>query len=178
MTDLKLKLNIIHKSLFFNYSDTICDLGCVEELANYGEYSGAPSENQVYEYAKVIMSLLTKEHHPDGKALIMGGGIANFTNVATTFKVWLLSAAGEAAINGNQDKMTFLNQMNGEVAWGLCIGRIQDFSPGGGGHYDYFFELTRKKSFPPDGTSWQAHTKGLHFLRGWGCTTIYKRIWR
>ena len=28
------------------YSDTICDLGGTSELANYGEYSGAPSEQQ------------------------------------------------------------------------------------------------------------------------------------
>ena len=28
------------------YSDTICDLGGTKELANYGEYSGAPSEQQ------------------------------------------------------------------------------------------------------------------------------------
>ena len=29
---------------------------------------------------------MTKEKHPDGKVLIIGGGIANFTNVAATFK--------------------------------------------------------------------------------------------
>ncbi|CAM1321921.1 ACLY (predicted) [Pycnogonum litorale] len=68
------------------YSDTICDLGGSSELANYGEYSGAPSEQQTYEYAKTILSLMTKEIHPDGKILIIGGGIANFTNVAATFK--------------------------------------------------------------------------------------------
>ncbi|XP_063985408.1 ATP-citrate synthase [Diachasmimorpha longicaudata] len=68
------------------YSDTICDLGGASELANYGEYSGAPSEQQTYEYAKTILSLMTKEKHPDGKVLIIGGGIANFTNVAATFK--------------------------------------------------------------------------------------------
>lgn len=68
------------------YSDTICDLGLASELANYGEYSGAPSEQQTYEYAKTILGLMTKEHHPDGKVLIIGGGIANFTNVAATFK--------------------------------------------------------------------------------------------
>lgn len=68
------------------YSDTICDLGSSSELANYGEYSGAPSEQQTYEYAKTILSLMTKEKHPDGKVLIIGGGIANFTNVASTFK--------------------------------------------------------------------------------------------
>lgn len=69
------------------YSDTICDLGGSQELANYGEYSGAPSESQTFEYAKTILSLMTKEPHPNGKVLIIGGGIANFTNVAATFKV-------------------------------------------------------------------------------------------
>lgn len=48
-------------------SDTICDLGGVNELANYGEYSGAPSEQQTYDYAKTILSLMTREKHPDGK---------------------------------------------------------------------------------------------------------------
>ncbi|XP_065166954.1 ATP-citrate synthase isoform X2 [Atheta coriaria] len=68
------------------YSDTICDLGAAGELANYGEYSGAPSEQQTYEYAKTILSLMTQEKHPEGKVLITGGGIANFTNVAATFR--------------------------------------------------------------------------------------------
>jgi ATP citrate (pro-S)-lyase len=68
------------------YSDTICALGGSTELANYGEYSGAPSEQQTYDYARTIFSLMTRQKHPDGKVLIIGGGIANFTNVAATFK--------------------------------------------------------------------------------------------
>uniref|UniRef100_A0A3Q3IWQ5 ATP-citrate synthase n=1 Tax=Monopterus albus TaxID=43700 RepID=A0A3Q3IWQ5_MONAL len=53
------------------YSDTICDLGGVNELANYGEYSGAPSEQQTYDYAKTILSLMTREKHPDGRKTAM-----------------------------------------------------------------------------------------------------------
>lgn len=68
------------------YADTICALGGSTELANYGEYSGAPSEQQTYDYAKTIMKLMTRQKHPEGKVLIIGGGIANFTNVAATFK--------------------------------------------------------------------------------------------
>jgi len=68
------------------YSDTICALGGAAELANYGEYSGAPSEQQTYDYAKTLLSLMTRATHPEGKVLIIGGGIANFTNVAATFK--------------------------------------------------------------------------------------------
>lgn len=76
------------------YADTICQLGGTSELANYGEYSGAPSEQQTYEYAKTILHLMTSSaKHPDGKILIIGGGIANFTNVASTFKgaFWFLT---------------------------------------------------------------------------------------
>ncbi|XP_037075234.1 LOW QUALITY PROTEIN: ATP-citrate synthase-like [Pollicipes pollicipes] len=68
------------------YADTICELGGATELANYGEYSGAPTEGQTYDYARTILGLMTDEPHPDGKILIIGGGIANFTNVAATFK--------------------------------------------------------------------------------------------
>ena len=49
------------------YADTICDYGGASELANYGEYSGAPSEQQTYEYAKTILHLMTQEKHPQGK---------------------------------------------------------------------------------------------------------------
>ncbi len=69
------------------YSDAIAAAGFAHELANYGEYSGAPTEGQTYEYAKTIIDLITRgKPHPEGKILIIGGGIANFTNVAATFK--------------------------------------------------------------------------------------------
>ncbi|KAH9822648.1 citrate synthase-like protein [Melampsora americana] len=68
------------------YSDAIAAHGFAHELANYGEYSGAPTKNQTFEYAKTILDLMTRgEPHPEGKVLIIGGGIANFTNVAATF---------------------------------------------------------------------------------------------
>ncbi|KAK7451079.1 ATP citrate lyase subunit 1 [Stygiomarasmius scandens] len=69
------------------YSDAIAAAGFANELANYGEYSGAPTEGQTYEYAKTIIDLITRgKPNPQGKVLIIGGGIANFTNVAATFK--------------------------------------------------------------------------------------------
>ncbi|KAF9041490.1 citrate synthase-like protein [Panaeolus papilionaceus] len=69
------------------YSDAIAAHGFADELANYGEYSGAPTEGQTYEYAKTIVDLITRgAPNPKGKILIIGGGIANFTNVAATFK--------------------------------------------------------------------------------------------
>ncbi|KAA3472585.1 ATP-citrate synthase alpha chain protein 2 [Gossypium australe] len=68
-------------SLFFSG-----DLGYASELGNYAEYSGAPNEEEVLQYARVVIDCATA--NPDGRkrALLIGGGIANFTDVAATFK--------------------------------------------------------------------------------------------
>jgi len=69
------------------YADTVADLGYADELANYGEYSGNPSTELTYEYTKTILDLMTRNKDKKGrpKFLIVGGGIANFTDVAKTF---------------------------------------------------------------------------------------------
>jgi len=68
------------------YADTITDLGFISEMANYGEYSGDPNEEFTYLYAKTVLDLMTRKKNPEGKFLLIGGGIANFTDVANTFK--------------------------------------------------------------------------------------------
>ncbi|XP_008812168.2 ATP-citrate synthase alpha chain protein 2 [Phoenix dactylifera] len=67
------------------YADTVGDLGYASELGNYAEYSGAPNEDEVLQYARVVIDCATA--NPDGRkrALVIGGGIANFTDVAATF---------------------------------------------------------------------------------------------
>ncbi|XP_031125370.1 ATP-citrate synthase alpha chain protein 1 [Ipomoea triloba] len=67
------------------YADTVGDLGYASELGNYAEYSGAPNEEEVLQYARVVIDCATAD--PDGRkrALVIGGGIANFTDVAATF---------------------------------------------------------------------------------------------
>ena len=68
------------------YADTITDLGYMDEMANYGEYSGDPNEEFTYKYARTILDCMTREKDPRGKFLLIGGAIANFTDVASTFK--------------------------------------------------------------------------------------------
>lgn len=68
------------------FADTITDLGFMSEMANYGEYSGNPNEEFTYLYARTILDLITRKKNPKGKFLLIGGGIANFTDVANTFK--------------------------------------------------------------------------------------------
>ncbi|MFC2106360.1 ATP citrate lyase citrate-binding domain-containing protein [Candidatus Bipolaricaulota bacterium] len=69
------------------YADTVVDLGYAEELACYGEYSGNPTTELTNEYAKTLLDLMTRTPDPQGreKFLLIGGGIANFTDVAKTF---------------------------------------------------------------------------------------------
>lgn len=98
-TGASLKLNVLNpRGRIWNlvagggasviYADTVADLGLADELANYGEYSGDPSMEDTYEYTKVVLDLMTREKDPQGrpKYLLIGGGIANFTDVAATFK--------------------------------------------------------------------------------------------
>lgn len=68
------------------YADTVCDLGYGSEMANYGEYSGDPNTEETYYYTKTILDLMTRQKNPEGKILLIGGAIANFTDVANTFK--------------------------------------------------------------------------------------------
>lgn len=70
------------------YADTIADLsGNVADLANYGEYSGGPTTGETKFYAETVLDLMTRHKDPQGrdKILIIGGAIANFTDVAKTF---------------------------------------------------------------------------------------------
>ncbi len=69
------------------YADTIADLAGIEDLANYGEYSGGPTTGETRFYAETLLDLMTRKDDAQGrdKILIIGGAIANFTDVAKTF---------------------------------------------------------------------------------------------
>lgn len=74
------------------YADTIADFaeangGSVSDLANYGEYSGGPTTGETKFYADTVIDLMTRHQDELGrdKILIIGGAIANFTDVAKTF---------------------------------------------------------------------------------------------
>jgi ATP-citrate lyase beta-subunit len=69
------------------YTDTVADLGFGAELGNYGEYSGNPTREHTEIYAQTLIDLMCKYPPPKGKSkyLLIGGGIANFTDVKVTF---------------------------------------------------------------------------------------------
>lgn len=74
-------------------ADEVANLKKGAELANYGEYSGNPTEEETYVYTKQVLNLLLKSSS-NKKVLVIGGGVANFTDVRITFK-GIIGALGE-----------------------------------------------------------------------------------
>lgn len=78
-------------------ADEVADQGMGGELANYGEYSGAPSDDDVYSYTKLILHQILQRPSSIGNrplALVIAAGIANFTDVEKTFR-GIIRALGE-----------------------------------------------------------------------------------
>lgn len=66
-------------------ADEVADRGYGHELANYGEYSGSPTDDDTYSYARIILKQMLAAKR-EKKALVIAGGVANFTDVAKTFR--------------------------------------------------------------------------------------------
>ncbi|MDA9129368.1 ATPase [Candidatus Gracilibacteria bacterium] len=65
-------------------TDTLGHLGFASDIGNYGECSGNPSREFTREYTKTLLEQMLASSH-FGKYLIIGGAIANFTYIDTTF---------------------------------------------------------------------------------------------
>lgn len=66
-------------------ADEAAGLGKSHLIGNYGEYSGGPTSEETYLYtSEVLKSALASEAAK--KAIIIAGGVANFTDVKKTFK--------------------------------------------------------------------------------------------
>lgn len=66
-------------------ADEVYNRGYGKELANYADYSGNPNQEETYLYTKQLLKLLFKSKAPK-KALLIAGGVANFTDVRITFR--------------------------------------------------------------------------------------------
>jgi ATP-citrate lyase beta-subunit len=66
-------------------ADEVNNLGFGKELGNYGEYSGNPSLEETRHYTEQIVKLALKSEGKN-KVIIIGGGVANFTDIRATFK--------------------------------------------------------------------------------------------
>jgi ATP-citrate lyase beta-subunit len=65
-------------------ADEIFTMGHGKSLANYGEYSGNPSTDETKLYTEQVMKLLLKSK-AEKKVVLIGGAVANFTDIKNTF---------------------------------------------------------------------------------------------
>lgn len=65
-------------------ADEVYNQGFGSELANYGEYSGNPNQDEAEQYTRAVLNLLLKSKSKK-KVLFIGGAVANFTDIANTF---------------------------------------------------------------------------------------------
>jgi ATP-citrate lyase beta-subunit len=94
-TPAALSLKVLNKdgSIFFLLSGGGGSIVIVDELAarglgtmigNYGEYSGGPTREETYLYSKEVLELMLGSKSKK-KALVIAGGVANFTDIKQTF---------------------------------------------------------------------------------------------
>ncbi len=134
-TPASLKLNVINPdgSLFFLLSGgggsiVIADeaelRGLGKEIGNYGEYSGGPTREETYLYAKEVLSVVLASSAIK-KALVIAGGVANFTDVKATFG-GIIDALGEVGEKMRAGKVKiFIRRGGPNEAAGLSL--MQEF---------------------------------------------------
>lgn len=99
-------------------ADEIAHQGAGAMLGNYGEYSGDPTADEVQFYARQVASLLLKSRKFP-KVLVIAGGVANFTNVATTFTGVVRALAEVAPQLREQQVSIFVRRGGPHAAAGL-----------------------------------------------------------
>ena len=100
------------------YADAIASSGFADELANYGEYSGAPTETQTFYYARTVLDLMLRAPmHPEGKVLFIGGGIANFTNVKIYLSVSFSVSLTHCSRSHRRSRVSFVLSENTQPHW-------------------------------------------------------------
>ncbi len=105
--------------------------GAGDMIANYGEYSGGPTREETYLYAKEIIALMLAARPKSArggsvvgrKALVIAGGVANFTDVKATFRGIIDALIEEAPKMREQGIKVFVRRGGPNEAAGLALMR-------------------------------------------------------
>lgn len=65
-------------------ADEAANRGKADLIGNYGEYSGGPTREETQLYTEAVLAQMFRSKAPK-KAIIIAGGVANFTDVKKTF---------------------------------------------------------------------------------------------
>jgi ATP-citrate lyase beta-subunit len=98
--------------------------GAGDLIANYGEYSGGPTREETYLYAREVIDLMLASKAAK-KALVIAGGVANFTDVRSTF-LGIIDALTERAAEMRKAQIkVFVRRGGPNEAAGLAL--MKDF---------------------------------------------------
>ena len=101
-------------------ADTVQSAGYGASLGNYGEYSGGPTTAETYLYTQQILNLVLSST-ATRKAIVIAGGVANFTDVKSTFK-GIIQALDEVAEQLKaQDVKVFVRRGGPNEVEGLAL---------------------------------------------------------
>jgi ATP-citrate lyase beta-subunit len=103
-------------------TDEFCHQGFGQDLGNYGEYSGDPSETEVMDYVTQVLSLL-KKSKASPKILVIGGSVANFTDIRTTFNGIIRELDKASGWLLGQDVKVYVRRGGPHAAEGLTLMR-------------------------------------------------------
>jgi ATP citrate (pro-S)-lyase len=73
--------------------DALVTAGLQDQIINYSEYSGAPTRDETHAYVSTLLDVLFASTATK-KVILIAGGVANFTDIMTTF-TGIIDAFGE-----------------------------------------------------------------------------------
>lgn len=111
-------------------ADEVADQGMGADLANYGEYSGSPTNDDVYSYTQLILSAMLQTASRKPRALVIAAGVANFTDVAKTFQ-GIIRALATAKSELKRSKVKIFVRRGGPNE-SLGLKMMEDFLLGAG----------------------------------------------
>ncbi len=103
-------------------ADEVCNLGQAHNLLNYGEYSGNPTREETYLYTTQVLNLLL-DSKATKKALVIAGGVANFTDIKQTFLGVIEALEGQIDQLKQQHIKVFVRRGGPNEAEGLAMMR-------------------------------------------------------
>ena len=117
-------------------ADEIHNRGLGSEVANYGEYSGNPTEDETHVYTSAVLELLINSSAKK-KVLFVGGAVANFTDIANTFAGVIRALEERAEKLQEQDVRVYVRRGGPRQEIGLArIRQVLDKYKLLGGVYD------------------------------------------
>lgn len=89
-------------------------------VGDYGEYSGGPTTEETYLYTKYVLQQMRKSK-AKSKAIVIAGGVANFTDVKKTFTGVIQALREDIDINGTKNLRVFVRRGGPNEKEGLAL---------------------------------------------------------